>query len=63
MTKREAVVIGAYTGILVGRFLDLHEYTEELLERPVVTHELEDKAFWETIKVKSRAEFLKLEVE
>ena len=39
MNKREAAVISAYTGILLGEFSDLHKYVEEIFGRPVFTHE------------------------
>jgi len=39
MTKREAAIVSAYTGILIGSFSDLHQYIEEIMKRPVWTHE------------------------
>lgn len=35
MTKREAAIVSAYTGILIGSFSDMHEYVEEKLQRSV----------------------------
>lgn len=58
MTKREAAVIGAYTGILVGKFSDMQTYVEGLLGRPVFTHELGDKAFTKKIKELAKPDFL-----
>jgi hypothetical protein len=63
ITKREAAVISAYTGILLGPFDELHKYIEEIMERPVWTHELASKNVWEEIKLKSKPEFLALEIE
>ena len=40
MTKREAAIVSAYTGVLIGDFDEVHKYIEELLGRPVFTHEL-----------------------
>ncbi len=43
MTKREAAVVMAFTGValLVGDdFSYFHQYVEELMGRPVWTHEL-----------------------
>ena len=40
MTKREKCVVSAYTGVLMCDFADLHQYIEQLLGRPVWTHEL-----------------------
>jgi len=31
MKKREAAIVSAYTGILIGSFEDLHKYAEEIL--------------------------------
>lgn len=54
MTKREKCVVSAYTGVLMCDFADLHQYIEQLLGRPVWTHEL---AFSD---VKTKPEFLEL---
>lgn len=40
MTKREAVVISAYTGVMLTKdFADVHKFCEELLGRPILSHE------------------------
>lgn len=38
--KHDAAVVTAYTGILMGRFDDYHKYIEDLMDRPVWTHEI-----------------------
>ena len=40
MTKREGAILSAYTGCLLCDFNDFHKYIEELLGRPVFTHEI-----------------------
>ena len=40
MTKKEKIIVSAYTGYLMCDFQDMHEYIEEKLGRPVWTHEL-----------------------
>ncbi len=40
MTRRESAIIGAFTGVLCGPFDALHEYVEEVMGRPVFTHEM-----------------------
>jgi hypothetical protein len=40
MTKREAIIISAYTGYLLCSFDEVHAYVEEKLGRHVLTHEL-----------------------
>lgn len=62
MTKYEAKVISAYTGIMLGSFSDLHEYIEELLGRPVFTHELASKELIGKIKDAAKADFINLKV-
>lgn len=60
ITKREAAIIGAYTGILMGEFSDMHEYIEEIMDRPVWTHEMGDKATVDIIKEKAKPDFIAL---
>ena len=38
--KHDAAVVAAHTGILMGRFDDYHKYIEDLMGRPVWTHEI-----------------------
>lgn len=49
MTKQEAIIVSAYTGVLMCEVSDLHEYIEKKLGRSVFTHELADKAVWKEI--------------
>jgi hypothetical protein len=58
LTKEQAVIISAYTGILCCEFPDLHEYIERKLNRPVWTHELANEKVMFELKEKSRADFL-----
>jgi hypothetical protein len=62
MTRQEAAIVSAYTGILIGRFSDLHRYIETLLDRPVFTHELADDSLFDKIKAKAKKDFISLEV-
>lgn len=61
MTDREKAIVMAYTGItmLMGDKFDIfHKYVEEIMCRPVFTHELAICA--EEIKEKTKPDFLKL---
>lgn len=58
MTKREAAIVGAYTGVLLGKFSDLHEYIEEAMGRPVWTHEIAMPGFMNELKERVRPDFL-----
>lgn len=60
MTKREKIVVSAYTGILMCDWGDLHEYIESILERPVQTFELRKESIWEEIRKKSEHDFMEI---
>lgn len=63
MTDREKAINMAYTGtaMLTGeKFSIFHKYIEDILGRPVWTHELADRSVWEEIKEKSKSDFLEL---
>ena len=62
MTKKEAVIISAYTGVFIGDFSSLHKYIEEKLKRPVFTHELANEKVISEIKEKSKEDFINIEV-
>lgn len=63
MTKQECAVVMAYTGIvmLTGDNLRIYyKYLNDIMGRPVYTHELAFKEIQEKIKEKSMDDFLKL---
>ena len=63
MTDKEKAVVMAHTGIcmLTGeKFSIFHKYIEELMGRPVFTHELANAETVNQIKEKSKEDFLKL---
>jgi NTP pyrophosphatase (non-canonical NTP hydrolase) len=63
MTDREKAIIMAYTGTCMlteEKFHIFHEYIEDLMGRPVFTHELANKKVQDEIKEKSKVDFLKL---
>ena len=63
MTDREKAIITAYTGItmLTGdKFSIFHKYIEDIMGRPIWTHELANPNVWDEIKEKSRDDFLRL---
>lgn len=60
LTKEQAIIISAYTGVLACPFSDLHQFMEERLGRPVFTHEMGDPSFTEELRVATREDFLKL---
>lgn len=62
MTKREAAIVSAYTGILIGDFSEMHKIVEEVMERPVFTHEMGTYEVAKMIKEKARPHFLAIKV-
>lgn len=60
LTKEQAAVIGAFTGIAAGPFGDIHEYAERVLGRPILTHEFASHDLWDRLKDAARADFLSL---
>ncbi len=62
MNKREAAIVSAYTGILIGKFDWMSKYVEELLGRPVYTHELANKEVVEQIRNAARKDFCNIEI-
>ena len=62
MTKREAAVVAAYTGAIIGEFNEMHTYMESVMGRPVCTLDLLDREFRERLRVLAKADFLALEV-
>lgn len=60
MNKREAAILSAFTGIMIGSFSDMHEYVEEKLGRPVFTSEFGSEKFAAQLKEAVRGDFIKL---
>lgn len=58
--RQIGLIVTAYTGIGCCNFNEFHAYAENLLNRPILTHEFGDGAVWNELKEKTRAEFLKL---
>lgn len=60
LTKEQAAVIGAFTGITAGPFSDIHEYAERILGRPVWTHQFANEHVMAELKAAARADFMAL---
>lgn len=63
MTDKEKAIVMAFTGItmLTGdKFSVFHKYIQDIMGRPVNTHELADKLVWKQIKELSTPDFLSL---
>lgn len=62
MTKQEAAIISAYTGILIGDFSEMHKYAELLFKRPVFTHEFGNDKFFHDLKELAKPDFVSMDV-
>lgn len=63
MTDKEKAIVMAYTGVTMlsgEKFSIFHKYIEDIMKRPVFTHELGSELVWNQIKEKSSADFLRL---
>lgn len=60
LTREQAAIIGAYTGICCGPFSDLHAKIEEVIGRPVWTHEMANKETMKEVRAAAKTQFLEL---
>lgn len=63
MTDREKAIVMAYTGVCMlsgDKFKIFHEYVENIMARPVYTHEMAIEAVDDEIKEKAKADFIAL---
>ncbi len=60
LTKDQAIVISAYTGVLICSFADMHEECEKRLGTPIFTHEFANREMVERIGAAFKADFLAL---
>lgn len=58
LTKEQAIVISAYTGIMCCSFSLLHEDVEKRFGCPVFTHQFGDREFMEKIQEVYREDFI-----
>jgi hypothetical protein len=63
MKKREAAIISAYTGMLLCDFSDFKKYAEEIMGRPIFTHEMASPGFCFELKIKAEADAKSIVVE
>lgn len=63
VTRREAAIIGAYTGVILGSWDDVHDYIEELTKRPVLSDELTNPQFVASLRYLAKADLLAIKVE
>lgn len=61
MTKQESILLSAYTGYMLTQdFSDVHKFCEELLGRPIWTHEFTFEGTQAQIREKCKPLILEL---
>ena len=60
LTRDQAAIIGLYTGVSMGPFEDVQKFAEDLLERPVFTHELANQDLCEKLKELVKPQFIQI---
>lgn len=58
LTKEQAAILGAFTGILCGPFADIQEYANRVLNGQFFTHQFGDEGFAMRLKEAARADFM-----
>ena len=63
MTDKEKAIVMAYTGICMlsgDKFQIFHKYVEDIMGKPIYTHEMAIKAVDDEIKERAKADFIAL---
>ena len=60
MTKREAAIISAYTGYVIGDIDEMYKYINEIMGRTVFTHEI--SILFDEIREKAKTDFENINV-
>ena len=61
MTKKESIIISAYTGFMICKeFSDMHEFIEQVMERPVFTHEMGSEQFLKEVQERLKPQLIEL---
>jgi D-serine deaminase-like pyridoxal phosphate-dependent protein len=60
LTRDQAAIIGAFTGITCGPFSDIHDYAERKLGRLIWTHQIASKELMAELKNAARDDFIAL---
>ena len=63
LTREQAAIIGAYTGIVCGPFADIQKYAERILKRPAGRHEFASQELRAMLKQAATEDFKALCVE
>lgn len=61
MTKREATIISAYTGYLIGDINEMYKYINEIMGRTVFIHKV--SILFDEIREKAKIDFDNINIE
>lgn len=61
MTKREAAIVSAYTGYLIGDINEMYKYINEIMKRQVFTHEI--PILFDEIRERAKIDFDNINIE
>jgi len=62
MTKREAAIVSAYTGFMLGDFSEMQQYAEELFGYPIFSHQFGNETLVKELRDLSRKDFTGISV-
>ncbi len=60
LSKEQAAIIGAYTGVISGPFADIQEYAEKKLGRPLWTHQFGNEETAKELEKASEEDFMSI---
>lgn len=60
MNQEEKIIASLYTGIVFTDFTTIQQRAEQLLDRPIWTHEFAEQGVWNQLREKIKPEFLKM---
>lgn len=60
LTREQAAILTASTGVVLGPFEDLHAYAEKKLGHPIFTHEFGSESMAEKLKAAAREDLLSI---
>lgn len=57
--KEDLNILTLFTGIMFSKdFSSVHSLAEDLMQRPIMTHEFADEKLWDEIKNKIKPQFM-----
>ena len=63
LTREQAAIIAAYTGVCCGPFEDVQRYADKVLGIVSFTHHFADKKLWADLKAASKDDFIAIAAE